>query len=438
MIHNIIDMPQVISIGVQSEQGVKIIGFNLQPWLGVFPGMKFKVMPTRPGETEAYPANDQVLIGSVLYWYPDGYDTEISGEGKVEIVGTTDDQRKLSGYVPTIVNATSLGATKEPGEAAAPWYHKILAAAEKIEQAATTIILPPTDLVPMDGMFSQPNPWVQDMAVGGVYEVTYNGTVYECEAYDYHDMEPSAPEEVLILGNIALTGGTGGNPDAPFVMLAYPNSAGAEAGLYGMLNPGDDATAVTLGIAKKGSSTVGTQIPQITLTIAEDGTIAADTAFAAAWAMTDAELMAALTIAQTGEWYNQQTEYHSSASAVTRMEHPTMDRCLQIRYDVFTDQTDAIGVPIITRVINWTPARLEQYRAVIQSLPDMAAVAADGAPYYMRHDGKQWTYCTIDQLKEDLGLTGGETTTEDVFYTADGQVFTDVNGAVLHVQKGEA
>ena len=125
---------------------------------------------------------------------------------------------------------------------------------------STVLILPPTDLVPMDGMFSQPNPWVQDMVVGGVYDVTYNGTVYECEAYDYHEMQPDAPEGVLILGNIALTGGTGGNPDAPFVMLAYPNSAGAEAGLYGMLIPGDGATAVTMGITGKET---GVETPEV-------------------------------------------------------------------------------------------------------------------------------------------------------------------------------
>lgn len=32
--------------------------------------------------------------------------------------------------------------------------------------------------------------------------------------------------------------------------------------------------------------------------------------------------------------------------------------------------------------------------------------------------------------------TGGDNTTTDVFYTADGQVFTDVDGAMLHVRKG--
>lgn len=54
---------------------------------------------------------------------------------------------------------------------------------------------------------------------------------------------------------------------------------------------------------------------------------------------------------------------------------------------------------------------------------------------YYYYDGSKAQIVTIDQLKADLGLTGGETTT-DVFYTADGEVFTTVDGAVLHVQKG--
>ena len=32
---------------------------------------------------------------------------------------------------------------------------------------------------------------------------------------------------------------------------------------------------------------------------------------------------------------------------------------------------------------------------------------------------------------------GAESTTTDVFYTADGQVFNTVDAAVLHVQKGD-
>ncbi len=55
---------------------------------------------------------------------------------------------------------------------------------------------------------------------------------------------------------------------------------------------------------------------------------------------------------------------------------------------------------------------------------------------YYYYDGSRAQIVTIDQLKADLGLTG-ETTTEDVFYTADGEVFTDVNGAMMHVRKGD-
>jgi hypothetical protein len=55
---------------------------------------------------------------------------------------------------------------------------------------------------------------------------------------------------------------------------------------------------------------------------------------------------------------------------------------------------------------------------------------------YYYYDGSRTQIVTIDQLKADLGLGGGDTTT-DVFYTADGQIFTDVNGAVMHIQKGE-
>jgi hypothetical protein len=35
------------------------------------------------------------------------------------------------------------------------------------------------------------------------------------------------------------------------------------------------------------------------------------------------------------------------------------------------------------------------------------------------------------------GGGGGGDATTDVFYTADGQVFTTLDGAVMHVQKGE-
>lgn len=132
MIYPIHHLPDKVPVGVQTEQDVEDIGFDLRPWLAVFPDMVFTVWATRPGEQDAYPVNEQMLIGSVLYWHPDGYDTAIAGEGKVEIVGVGENRRKLSGFVPTAIHATSMGTTKEPGENTVPWYEKIINAAMEI------------------------------------------------------------------------------------------------------------------------------------------------------------------------------------------------------------------------------------------------------------------------------------------------------------------
>lgn len=132
MIYHINHLPQTIPVGVQTEQGVEDIGFDLKPWLAVFPDMVFTVWATRPGEEEAYPVNNQLMIGTVLYWHPDGFDTALYGTGRVEIVGVGDNQRKLSGFVDTAVRATSLSASKDPGENTVPWYEKIINAAMEI------------------------------------------------------------------------------------------------------------------------------------------------------------------------------------------------------------------------------------------------------------------------------------------------------------------
>lgn len=63
------------------------------------------------------------------------------------------------------------------------------------------------------------------------------------------------------------------------------------------------------------------------------------------------------------------------------------------------------------------------------------SIRCENVGYYY-YDGSKAKIVTIDQLKAALGLGGGDTTT-DVFYTADGQIFTDVNGAVMHIQKGD-
>lgn len=136
MIYPIRHLPQVIPIGVQTESGVEAVGFDVKAWLDEFEGLDLTVWPTRPGEAAAYPAADVELVGTVLYWHPNGADTAIEGMGKVEVLGVTGDRRKLSGWCGTMVRATSLGTTQDPPEAARPWADEVIAAADEAKKQA--------------------------------------------------------------------------------------------------------------------------------------------------------------------------------------------------------------------------------------------------------------------------------------------------------------
>lgn len=136
MIYSIRHLPRCIPIGVQTETGVEPIGFDVKAWLDAYEGMEVTVWPTRPGEAAAYPAADTQMVGTVLYWYPNEADTAISGSGKVELLGLTADQRKLSGWCETDVRPTSLATTQETPEAAKPWVDEVLAAAAEAKAQA--------------------------------------------------------------------------------------------------------------------------------------------------------------------------------------------------------------------------------------------------------------------------------------------------------------
>lgn len=112
------------------------------------------------------------------------------------------------------------------------------------------IILPETELTydeTEDGFFLL-TPWMVDLVAGGVYDVTYNGVKYECEGVPH--TESGFPANPIALGNVGLMGLTGGNIDAPFAVVCFPNEGGAEMGVYAMLANTDDATSVTLSIER--------------------------------------------------------------------------------------------------------------------------------------------------------------------------------------------
>lgn len=136
MICQVNQLPHAIPIGVQTENGVESIGFNVSAWQSVHGVMDFSVWATRPGEDVAYEVQHTELVGSILYWYPDEVDTSIAGVGKVEVKGTTNDKRKLSGFCETVVQPSSLAMTQDPPQAVIPWMEDIKKSAEEAKKQA--------------------------------------------------------------------------------------------------------------------------------------------------------------------------------------------------------------------------------------------------------------------------------------------------------------
>lgn len=125
MIHPINHLPPVIRVGIQTEQGVEDIGFDVTPWLTRWPGMTIAVWATRPGENAAYAVANTEMMGNVLYWYPNATDTEKEGAGTVEIVGVSEGKTKSSGPVDTLVKKTTLDVTQETPEPIVPWFQEL-------------------------------------------------------------------------------------------------------------------------------------------------------------------------------------------------------------------------------------------------------------------------------------------------------------------------
>ena len=135
MIYPINHIQSVIRVGVQTERGVEEIGFDMTPWMTRWPGMTFAVWVTRPGEEASYPAADVEMIGNVLYWYPNGTDTEKEGAGRVEVVGIGEGKCKSTGVMDTLVKATTLDVTQKTPETIRPWAEKVMEAAQAVKTA---------------------------------------------------------------------------------------------------------------------------------------------------------------------------------------------------------------------------------------------------------------------------------------------------------------
>ena len=129
-------LPMAIPIGVQTESGVESVAINVSAWQQTYGMLDYEVWATRPGEGAAYPVKHFEVLGSILYWYPDETDTAIQGTGKMEILATSQDKRKLSGWCETVINASSLVLTQDPPQVVIPWLEEVKDAAEEAKNQA--------------------------------------------------------------------------------------------------------------------------------------------------------------------------------------------------------------------------------------------------------------------------------------------------------------
>lgn len=125
-IYPVCRLPAVIPVGIQSEEGVTQVRFDVRPWLEIWPDLQLQVWHTRPGESEAYPTLCE-LDGDILTWHVSEADTAISGRGAVEVVGTADGVRKLAGGTATEVLKATVIATKDAPAGIQPWYDSLMA-----------------------------------------------------------------------------------------------------------------------------------------------------------------------------------------------------------------------------------------------------------------------------------------------------------------------
>ena len=135
IIYPITHLPPVIDIGKQTEKGVTRIGFDVHEWLDDWPGMAFSVQPTRPGETESYFAASE-MVGSVVFWMVGAVDTEKPGSGTVEVLGVTEDERKLSFMCRTSIANTNTATVAEVPEPNQPWVDQVVLAGEGAKESA--------------------------------------------------------------------------------------------------------------------------------------------------------------------------------------------------------------------------------------------------------------------------------------------------------------
>lgn len=244
-------------------------------------------------------------------------------------------------------------------------------------------------------------------AIGDEVTVVWNGIEYTCECAAYNEGEGDMG---VIFGNIGalMEGAEVTNDPFVFVVLFSEYAEIMGAGAVCAILDGSTSVAFSIDIGKETVHPLDLKYigdlrgqKQITITIAEDGTVTSDTEFAAAWAMDPGELQTGILIHESSKYKGDtyatpadvcKNEGPFGTSIILRVNNPAKDT---------SDSTDSDDV----RIIRWQSLGVIGISSWIQKgLPYMSS-GEDWTGRYLRYNGIAWFPRETTEMKTDLGLS---------------------------------
>lgn len=134
-IYQVNALPDVLTLGVQTEHGVLEILFDCTLWLELWPDLTMSVWVRPPGGGDPYPA-DVLMDGRMLVWAVSAADTAVAGRGSVEILGVANGRKKLSATTKTLVEASGTDINPDPPAAYQAWVESVALNAAAAQRAA--------------------------------------------------------------------------------------------------------------------------------------------------------------------------------------------------------------------------------------------------------------------------------------------------------------
>ena len=132
--YDVVHLPEVITIGRQTETGVMDIRIDCLGWKVYWPTLSISLWVTPPGGWASYEASTY-MDGNTLVWKVNASDTAVEGFGTMEVVGIAPGQKKLSSIAKTRVLHTTTVDTSDPPEAFESWMDKLNTVVSEAEAA---------------------------------------------------------------------------------------------------------------------------------------------------------------------------------------------------------------------------------------------------------------------------------------------------------------